>query len=346
MDTRRTEVDLDVEQLGVNAAAAKRGQAALVLSYRCTIACRHCLFASCSARPDVVMTVDQALRALALAHDLGRVVHIAGGEIMMYWPRLKEVLVAAARDGLAPHFLQTNCSFASSDEIVRERLGFAREHGVRGLYFSADPLHQEHVSPQNVLRVRRIAYELFGPPSVFGPTLPDEAILDLPNIARDDARLGAEVRKMHLMLIGSAYHELGRHFDDRPLEELDDEPWSRGGACRVRDCARQFDQRTLWEVHIDPYDNIQTNCGVILGSARLTTAREVLDRSRPHPNEMVQSLISGGPFGLAEFARRHGYRLPAKAKSKCALCYEVRSFLRPWYPDTFGPAEVYPAWDK
>lgn len=38
---------------------------------------------------------------------------------------------------------------------------------------------------------------------------------------------------------------------------------------------------------------------------------------------------------------RHGYAIPATAKTQCSLCYEVRRFLRPYYPRTFGPAELY-----
>jgi hypothetical protein len=338
------EVDRDVAQLGVNQAAAIHGQGALLLSYRCTIACRHCLFASSTTRPDVVMSVPQALANLAMLHDLGRVIHIAGGEVMVYWDRLREVILAAEREGLSPHFVQTNCSFASSDEVVRQRLGFLRDHGVRGLYFSADPFHQEMVSPEHVLRVRRIGCELFGPHSVFGPMQADEVIRDLPNIPRDPARMAAEVHRMPLMLVGAAYHNLSRFFEDRPVEELDEEPWAIGGVQRVKPCRRQFDRQITWEVHIDPYDNIQTNCGVILGDVRRTTPAEVLDRSRPHPNELVESLVCHGPCGPAQIARdRHGYRIPATAKSKCALCYEVRCFLRRFYPETFGPQEVYPA---
>lgn len=342
MRTRRHEVDQVARQLGTNEAQARFGVAALLMTYRCTIACRHCCFASSACRPDVVMSVEQALAGLAMLHDLRRAIHISGGEIMMYWPRLREIILASEREDLQPHFVQTNGSFAVNDEIVRERLGFLREHGVLGLYFSADPLHQEWVPPENVLRLRRIACETFGPLSVFGPTLPDSEILDLPNILSDEQLLAAYVRTMPLMLIGSSYQNLRQHYPDKPVESLNDDPYALGGVVPSTHCRRQFDLATTWEVHIDPYDNIQTNCGVILGNVRHTTPRAVLNPASEHADEMVRLLIERGPMGLVELAAsRHGYLRPTAAKSKCALCYEVRRFLRQHYPQTFGPAEVY-----
>jgi hypothetical protein len=61
-------------------------------------------------------------------------------------------------------------------------------------------------------------------------------------------------------------------------------------------------------------------------------------------NPLVGLLAAEGPFGLADLARReHGFQVPLRAASKCALCYEVRKFLRPHYPHILGPAEVYGA---
>ena len=48
-----------------------------------------------------------------------------------------------------------------------------------------------------------------------------------------------------------------------------------------------------------------------------------------------------GPYAYLELAKQHGY-VPAEGYAqKCHLCWETRKFLRPLYPETFGPAEVY-----
>jgi hypothetical protein len=290
------------------------------------------------------MSVSQAIHALAMLHDLGRVVHIAGGEAMMYWPRLKEVVAEAAAAGLHPHFIETNASFAANDGIVRERFEWLREHGVAGIYYSADAFHQEWVSADNAIRVGRIAGEIFGVQNVYGFTGTPESIRECESIAHDPNRLCDYARQYSPMLVGSAYLNFRHLFEDRPLSDLQGAPFLAGADSTGPGCAVQFDLNSIWEAHIDPYGNIQTNCGIILGHIDQTTPRQALDRTVPHPDPFVRMLSSAGPLALAEFARdHHGYRIPAFAKTKCSLCYEVRTFLRPFYPQTFGPAELYPS---
>ena len=335
----------DVNELvaaeGVVAAGGKLGVAAILYTYRCTIACRHCCFGSCGHRPDVRMSTEQALGHLRRLHELGRVIHIAGGECMMYWDALSELLRAAPREAVQPHFIETTCSFASDDGIVRERLGELRDCGVAGILLSADPYHQAFVPPENFLRVRRAATEAFGAANVWCSDAPDEQIVAFAEIARDDARLREYVRAQPPMLVGTAWRELRRYLDEYPLAEL---PLDTGWKVRyqAKDCAIDFRRETIWELHVDPYDNIQTNCGVILGKACEVGLADVMARGPENANPLTSLLAREGPFGLVDLAAsKHGYVPPATACSKCDLCFAVRRFLRPFYPDILGPAEVY-----
>jgi len=149
--SRRESVDRRVDAVGVAKAAGACRVAGVLFSYRCTIACKHCCFGCAQQRTEAAMTPQQCVSALALLHETGRVVHIAGGEAMLYWDRLVEALQLAGEQDVAPHFIETNCSFAVRDELVRNRFSFMARHGVRGLYASADP------SPQACARIRRKA---------------------------------------------------------------------------------------------------------------------------------------------------------------------------------------------
>ena len=326
---------------GVVAAGIELGVAAVLYTYRCTIACRHCCFGCAGERPSVRMGTDQAVARLRALHELGRAIHVAGGECMMYWDDLKAVLAAAPSEGAAPHFIETNCSFATDDDIVHERLEYLRARGVAGILLSADPYHQAFVPPERFLRVRRLAREAFGPANVWCPNDSDEQIRAFADIARDEHRLREHVRARPPVLVGTAWEDLRQYLDDYPLAEM---PLDAGWRVRYRTpgCRPDFARETIWEIHIDPYDNLQTNCGVILGSAAETTPAELMARGPEAANEIVRLLAGGGPFALAEMARtRHGFRIPPRAHSKCALCYQARKFLRPHYPHILGPAEVY-----
>lgn len=339
----RSDVDRRVADVGVAQAGGELGVAALLYTYRCTIACRHCCFNCAGQRPDIHMTTPQAVAHLESLHQLGRVIHVAGGEAMIYWDDLQDVLAASAERGCQPHFIETNCSFASTDAVVAQRLDVLARWGVVGLLFSADPFHQAFVPPDRVLRVRRLATERFGAGNVWGPGIPDHQVADFPAIAADENRLADYVRAHPPVLVGRAQRELRGHFPQHPLAALP------GGArwrdpCPGPDCAVVFDKARIWELHIDPYDNIQTNCGVVLGNARRTPIIEVLRRGPAEANAIVRLLAREGPVGLARFAHRvHGYVVPETACTKCDLCCTVRRFLRPFYPDILGPDEVYAA---
>ena len=51
----REAVNDRIRNVGLVQAGNERKVAAILLTYRCTISCRHCLFACRRARPDVVM---------------------------------------------------------------------------------------------------------------------------------------------------------------------------------------------------------------------------------------------------------------------------------------------------
>jgi hypothetical protein len=337
---RRDEVDRLIAEQGMVKTGGQVGVAAILFTYRCSIACRHCCFGCAGQRPEVHMPVARCVDYLADLHELGRVIHIAGGEAMLYWDELKQVLAASAARGVQPHFIESNASFATSDAVVRERLGFMRDCGLVGILLSTDPYHQAFVPPESFLRARAIAWEVFGERNVWASNCPDEQVREHAAIARDEARLCDYVRAHPPTLVGTA-HRFCEFLPTYPLAEL---PITRVWRFphTGRDCAIEFDREKIWEVHIDPYDNMQTNCGILLGNASKVRVAEMIARGPENANFITRLVCSGGPFALADFARdRHGFAIPDRACSKCDLCYTVRSFLRPFYPDILGPAEVY-----
>jgi pyruvate-formate lyase-activating enzyme len=341
MSPQREQIDSLVQQNGIVQAAAQTGVAGVVYTYRCTIACRHCGFGGKQNCPDIRMDRGQLLEALRLLHETGRVVHIAGGEPMLYWDALVADLAVAMQQGLAPHFLETNCSWATTDAVVTGRLEKLRQLGLVGILISADPFHQAHVPPERFLRVRRIARELLSSENVWSPDVPDARIQEYARIARDEDLLRQHVREHPPMMVGSAHATLRRFLDAYPVEQV---PLKHGWqeTYATRECAPEFDRRTMWEIHVDPYGNIQTNCGVVLGNVADSSVEQVLRKGPAEANWATRILSREGPFGLLEMAEaNHGLRPPAEVVSKCDLCYQVRRFLREPFPEVFGPAELY-----
>jgi hypothetical protein len=288
------------------------------------------------------MTAQQCAVGLRLLHETGRVVHIAGGEAMLYWDILAEAVRLANEEGNAPHFIETNCSFAHDDDTVRHRLTLLAERGVRGLLASADPFHQEFVPAENFLRVRRIARDIFGAKNFWGPEQNDADIRALEGIARDEARLRQYVRAHPPSMVGTAQRKLSPHLDRHALSDSRLPRWGWRGASDAGHCRAEFQADTMWELHIDPYGNIQTNCGMILGRVDATTPNAVLTQGPENSNRFVRIVCEHGPRGLAELAQReHGFAPPQTVTQTCELCYLTRTFLHAHYPEVFGPREIY-----
>ena len=331
-----------IGEMGIRAAGERHGVASLLFTYRCSIRCRHCLFGCTADRPDVVMSARQVAKGLALLHETGRVIHVAGGEPMIYWDEFSSCLRAAHEAGDAPHFVETNCSFATSERPAAERLEFLASRGVRGLLASADPFHQEMVPAERFLLVRRLAREVFGERNFWGSENPDEEITALEQVSKDPAQLREYVRSHTPVMVGTARKELASYLDqyDPRDDRLPRMGWR--GPRRGTGCMDQFSAESLWELHLDPYGNIQTNCGIILGKWPEMSPAEVLANGPENANAFTKILCEQGPLGLAELATiRYDFVWPDLVSQDCELCFLARKHLRAYHPEVFGPAEIY-----
>jgi len=316
----------------------QRQYASLLLTYTCTVACDHCCF-NCSPRqPDIVAATNDAVRWLGQLHRLDRVVHIAGGEPFRYWDRLRDIVEAAGVRRATPHFVETNASWCASDAVTRERFQELQRHGVLWMYISTDVYHLKHVPVDRVARGVRIAEEVFGADTTMGRATPEDlerrAVL-----ARDDARMAQYVVEHPPKLIGRAAAALASHVHLRPLSEFHlDTGWGRGPD---NTCDPGWDP--LWEIHVDPYGNLQTNCGIVFGNAHDAPIPELMQTWHER-NDILRRFSQHGVAALVEMAQEHNFPLAEAYPQKCFLCGRLRAFLRE-QDDTcrtvFGPSEVY-----
>jgi hypothetical protein len=154
---------------------------------------------------------------------------------------------------------------------------------------------------------------------------------ELGSITGDEEKLREHVRSSPPRTVGRAFFALSRFLDERPVPQLaPDRIW--GPHWGPANCAVDFDPATMMEIHGDPYGNLQTNCGIILGNIRDVDIAEVMtkDYIMSHPmGKIFASEEREGPFTLLDMAEEKGYRRRESYTQKCALCFEVRSFLRP-----------------
>lgn len=316
----------------LTALMQKRRFAGIILTYKCSIACRHCCFACSPNKPDVFISKDDAVEYLREFWQLDRVIHIAGGEPFTFYERLLEIVQEASRLGVPPHFVETNASWCVSDELTEKRYQELKSAGLLGIYISADMYHQEFVPSDRVRRGIRIALEIFGSENVAAASA-DSDFEALAEITTDEERLRERVLSGPPVLVGRAARSLAHYLDKRPIQELDlHSPW---GTYRT---SWDFN----WEIHVDPYGNVQTNCGVVLFNAQKhPLAAYFLSGKFKEDNPIAKVLCEQGVWGLLKLAEEHGYQRKDSYYQKCYFCFELRSFLRPHFPEFLAPAEIY-----
>ena len=305
----------------------KLNSVGILVTYRCPIRCDHC-YINCGPHRTEVIDLDLAERLLRQVREVGLTgshVHLGGGEAFVVFKRIVEVLEIADRLDMTPvDWVETNCFWCTSDGIVRQRLTTLKEAGLKRMWLSTDPYHQEHVPLENVRRARDIGVDIFGEDNV---VTSQHEYFERPEQWPDVA---AYVNAFPPMLMGRAYECLRQHLPRRPLSEFTEEQ-----------CANCIDPTEMTFDHINPDGTVMaTNCsGVIIGDARETTLAQLHSDPDWRQNDILRSLADHGPMGLLdmapEFEPRETYA------QKCELCWEVRSHLAPSYPEALAPPECY-----
>lgn len=337
---RSLPVDEVIARVGVAQAIGIKHVASLLLSYRCTIACHHCLFNCSPKRPDVCVSVEDGVEFLRQLRQTDRVIHIAGGEAMMYYDDMLAICRAAQAISAAPHFFETNASWCVDEGVTRSRYQKLKDVGLLGVLISADPYHQAFVSPERRWRAFQWAVETFGRENVAAGDFSLEQLYEFRRIGRDEGRLADYSRAHPPRFVGRAGEVLACFSPDRPPEDLVNDALWHGGPAGAS-CRSELDPDEMWEIHIDPYGHIQTCCGIIVGNAHKKPLLEWMIRGFHTENELVNMAYQHGPYAYLDLAKRYGYQPRDGYAQKCHLCWEVRKFLRPYFLETFGPAEVY-----
>ncbi len=305
--------------------------AGLLLSYKCSGGCKHCMYACSPKWPADWISLEDAARVLVqLATKMGgrypfpgqigvnEGLHFSGGEPFLNFDLLLRLTVVAARLGVSSIFVETNGFWCRDDEGTRSRLRALREAGLDGILISANPFLLEVVPFERTERAVRIGHEVFGRNAiVYQSHFYDKfRALGLTGTVslRDYVRQGAYgLREMELFANGRVPYKLNALFKRHPAHRF------FGASCRhelIRD----------WHVHVDNYCNFVPGycAGLSLGDARDLDAicGGVNLNERPVLRALLSSLAE-----LYHLGKQYGYVEQQGYISKCHLCVDIRRHL-------------------
>ena len=308
----------------------------VLLTYRCSAACRHCMYA-CSPRwPADWITragLEQLLTQLAgrvqpspwgrhtisLNHGL----HFTGGEPFLNFELLLEGVRMAEELGIPSTFVETNCSWCSSDEATRERLDALRRAGLKGIMISVNPFYAEFIPFERTERCIQVSEAVFGSnvfvyQQAYYQRFKRLGIRERISLADYAALCGGEhlAGRVELFLMGRAARQLRALYPGYPASSFFDEP-----------CRPPFLRN--WHNHFDNYGHFMPGyCGGIsLGDWHDLEALES-DGVDLDARPVLRFLLAEDVRGLLDFARGFGYRDRAEGYiSKCDLCLDLRCHL-------------------
>lgn len=298
-----------------------------MLSYRCTNACRHCLYRCSPAQPDEWMSLERADRifeALAREPHL-QTVHLAGGEPTLRMDLLVEVIRLARRRGVRLSYIETNAHWCSGPAAAREGMRRLKEAGLPAILVSVSMFHNEFVPFRHTRNAVEAAREVFGP---------DRTHLYLPHLYEILSRLPDDGRHSLTEFCRWAGIEgrpevLARLYSVIPAGRAVDAlrdcwPARSAAAYRGRDCFG--DLMGTAHFHVDAGGRLFT--GLCAGLAP-ATVENLHPEIRPETHPVFHRLLTEGPWGLMSLAaERHGYReRPEGYVSRCDLCQDVRGHL-------------------
>ena len=310
----------------------------LILSYRCSASCRHCMYAcSPSWNADWISEEDLAATLQTLSGriqpapggeqtmSLNHGLHFTGGEPFLNFELLCRAVRMAKSLRIPSLFVETNCYWARTDRETREKLLELKACGLAGILISINPFYLEYVPFQRSERAISIAREVLGPnvmvyQAEYFRLFRQMGIRDrLPIHEFLKLREGREfARNTEFFLNGRAPYA---------MEEFDLFAKYPAGRFFPVPCTPAF--LRSWHNHFDNYGNFMPGyCGGLsLGDCRQldTLLAEGIDlEARP----VLSYIIADNFEGLLAFAVQLGYReRPSGYLSKCHLCADIRRFL-------------------
>jgi hypothetical protein len=307
--------------------------AGIILSYKCSSECKHCIYFSSPRFDADWMSVEEAEKILTVLSGnihgsrfgneiigVNSGIHFTGGEPFINFNLLLEVTKIAHKIRIPSVFVETNCFWAKDDDSVREKIRALKNAGLMGILVSVNPFLLDQIPFEKTERVVRIGRKFFGVNVIVYQQffydqfkkLGVKGTLPFGDYLKSYSQ---NLNYVELLPMGRVCYALGSLFLKYPARRF------FGISC-VEEITRD------WHVHIDNYHNyVPGFCsGISLGDARdMDAVFKGIDlKNRPILRALVTDIKNLYDFGMGEFGykeKEDGYI------SKCHLCFDIRKFI-------------------
>ncbi|MFX0138432.1 MAG: hypothetical protein ACFFDN_32620, partial [Candidatus Hodarchaeota archaeon] len=244
----------------------------------------------------------------------------------------------AIRLGIPRRGVITNSFWAKNNEIAKKKLERLKKAGLTALTFSSDFFHQEFV-PLDYVRNSLKAAVVLG----FDNLYVDSYFV---NDNTTDNYLN-QITKSNLEIIGDMknveFHRLPMSVEGRGTdltEYLNLNVELPSGGCPVPFWI-DGDLENPETVEIDCEGNVTLCPGICIGNTNIQSLTKIIQDYDINNHPVLSIIWEEGPKGLLEIAKEQGFQQNQQYFNECHLCYELRKFLQPIYPNSLAPRDCY-----
>ena len=290
-------------------------------NYRCTAACRHCLYACSPEITDGYITEAMAEKVADLLIAAGCTsVHIGGGEPFLDFDGLVSLVRILVKADITVEYIETNAFWASDTERCKRYMEELLRVGADTFCISIDPFHAEYVPPELPLKLAETCRT-----TGFGYFLwQDRFIPMMSNLDKSKTHGREEMEELisplYVLETAKSY---GLHMGGRALSIE-----AEYTTCKpFKEVLNQRPCKSLvsgGHFHVDMYGNyIPPGCtGIVI------PLEEVVGGIKEGKYPVFESLLTGGVENLFYYAKARGFSADKKGyTSSCALCFYIRKWL-------------------
>ncbi len=264
---------------------------------------------------------------------------LIGGEALLDLDRTLEIGKIALDHGIHSVEIDTSASWGRDDDTSKYVVRRIVEAGLKLGAISIDGFHQKHVPPECVLRLFRAAkdfgIELKGSSAVLETGAPSNAYdAETLRLTQWFGEHGFQVQSSPVVLQGRAVNLARYHTGTRSV------PQDKCGGVYF---FATKDWRQPGGVEVDVFGSVMLEHGIRIGNARQRDISMILDEYDAETHPIISVLMKQGPIGLTRIPEASGFVLREGGYvDKCHLCQEIRTYLRPHFPEILGPDNFYP----
>ena len=300
----------------------------VMLTYRCSNACRHCLYRCSPGHDDHWASQEQIDRTFAALANEPQLygIHLAGGEATLHWDRLLYAIRSAQRYGVSLDYLETNASWCKDEATAYDGFREFRHAGLNAVLISASLFHNEFTPLAVTKAAIRAALDVFGRGGVIVWT---PEVLQLMSSGLDEDKTHTLPRSCELLGLDPQQGDIWRLHSyltpgGRAAEQLADGHPRRPAESFIGDTCRSMLLNTS-HFHIDPRGNLFTgHCPGI----SVATIDDLHPRFDDDSAPVWCTLSDEGPVGLWQRSAPDFVPDGEGYISKCHLCLELRKHLR------------------